>query len=756
MDPEPNAEAIRQYCDVVLAGLDGFLPVRLLGEKGTGSKSARSVFLPLNDQLATSLLEQARRAARSGMACCIVPGAVRAPGSARAKDICQSAVVLVDLDAGSIEEKRAHLIEHLGTPSLEVASGGISEGGERKRHLYWRLAAVAGGADLHELRRLRQAIARKVGGDSAFASLHQPIRLGGSIHGKNGGRVPVEIIGKSPVTFDLATLAAAIDAMPALGEASSPRTRPSVADLMTLRVREGGIDGTTRHEALTRVIGHHLRLLRKGRIRKEEAWQAVLDYNSAMIVPPWDTDRLRREFEALEVVDRSKGRRWFGHGSVPGDPAARTSWHDRWPERLEGTWRYIATSGRWLHWTGTRWPPDSRGSIVEQSRHECSLAANTAEGNARLRLLSERTIRAVERLARCDPRLAATEDEWDRDPMLLNTPGGIVDLATGEVRGNDPGARMTQIAGAIPGRACPLWRSFLATVTGGDSMLEAYLARVAGYCLTGDMCEQAFFFLHGPGANGKTVFLILLAEVLGSYAATAPLETFMSSRGDRHPTELASLRGSRAVIVTETEPGRVWAESRIKAITGGDVLRARFVYRDFFEFAPRCKLLIAGNHRPRLAAGGEAMRRRLQLIPFEVVIPPETRDKHLLEKLRSERDGILGWALAGCAEWQRIGLAPPAKVLAASASYFEDEDLVGQWLAECCRTGAALQSPSRDLYASWCLWSKSTGIEPGSARHLGEKLRERGFEPSRTSRARGWMGLALLPDRVDSEPGSPA
>jgi P4 family phage/plasmid primase-like protien len=167
------------------------------------------------------------------------------------------------------------------------------------------------------------------------------------------------------------------------------------------------------------------------------------------------------------------------------------------------------------------------------------------------------------------------------------------------------------------------------------------------------------------------------------------------------------------------------------------------MHRDFFEFAPTFKLLIAGNHRPRLTNCGEAMRRRLHLIPCEVTIPAEARDKDLLQKLRDERDGILAWALAGCAEWQRTGLAPPRQVIEAAAGYFDDEDLTGHWIADCCVTGPGLQATSRDLYASWAGWARRSGVEPGSSRELGEKLRERGFVSYRSPRSRGWSGLAV-------------
>jgi putative DNA primase/helicase len=184
----------------------------------------------------------------------------------------------------------------------------------------------------------------------------------------------------------------------------------------------------------------------------------------------------------------------------------------------------------------------------------------------------------------------------------------------------------------------------------------AYLQLMVGYCLTGVTSEHALFFLYGTGANGKSVFVNVLTTILGDYAANAPMDTFMEARTDRHPTDLAGLRGARFVSSIETEQGRRWNESKVKAITGGDKVSARFMRQDFFEYVPQFKLVIAGNHKPSIRNVDEAMKRRLHLIPFTVTIPPERRDGRLTEKLLKERDGILAWAVEGCSLWQRHGL----------------------------------------------------------------------------------------------------
>ena len=181
-----------------------------------------------------------------------------------------------------------------------------------------------------------------------------------------------------------------------------------------------------------------------------------------------------------------------------------------------------------------------------------------------------------------------------------------------------------------------------------------------------------------------------VAAILGDYAKTAPMETFTATQGDRHPTELAGLMGARLVTAQETEQGRRWAESKVKSMTGGDPIAARFMRQDFFEFTPQFKLLIAGNHKPGLRGVDEAIRRRLHLIPFTVTIPPERRDPDLFEKLKPEWPGILKWAIDGCLAWQRDRLTPPGIVREATAAYLAAEDAIAQWLDECCAPSRAI------------------------------------------------------------------
>ena len=414
--------------------------------------------------------------------------------------------------------------------------------------------------------------------------------------------------------------------------------------------------------------------------------------------------------------------------------------------RYHPDWRYVAVWGKWMVWDGQRWRAEDTLAATDLIRHVCRQAALKADNpKVASKLAASGTVSGVERLAKVDRRHAATTEEWDADPWLLNTPGGLVDLKTGRECPHNRSDRMTKITTATPRGECPTWIRFLDEVTGGDKELQAYLQRTVGYALTGSTREHALFFLYGTGANGKSVFLNTIAAILGDYATNAPMDTFMETRADRHPTDMASLRGARFVSSIETEQGRRWAESKLKSLTGGDKISARFMRQDFFEFPPQFKLFVAGNHKPAIRNIDEAMRRRLHLIPFTVTIPPERRDKHLQQKLLAERDGILAWALKGCLEWQRLGrLDPPQVVREATDEYFEAEDALGRWLDERCVRAANARSLTAELFNDWKAWCEATGEFIGSQRRFSDLLTTRGLEKWRNPMGvRGFQCIGL-------------
>jgi len=402
------------------------------------------------------------------------------------------------------------------------------------------------------------------------------------------------------------------------------------------------------------------------------------------------------------------------------------------------TFRYVA--GRWFEWTGSVWAEERTLKVYDSIR---AFLRGKAEPETQRRTCSAQTVAAVERLARSDRRCATLPEAFDSDTFLLNTAGGIVDLRTGDMRPHDARELMSRVTAVRPGGQCPRWREFLKQVTDGDDELATYLQRFAGYSLTGETREHATFFMYGSGGNGKSVFLNTVGALLGGYAKVAPMEAFTESRGDRHPTELAMLQGARLVTSQETEQGRAWAESRIKALTGADLISARWMRGDFFTYRPQFKLAIAGNHKPTLKTVDEGMRRRLHLIPFVVTVPPDKRDPMLPQVLLGEAGGILEWAIEGCLDWQSGGLRPPERVLAATSDYFESQDAFGSWFEDCCEPAPNGWELPGALFSSWKKWAEKAAEPFGSQRTFSERLESAGFTRAKTNGSRIYRGLRL-------------
>jgi putative DNA primase/helicase len=323
------------------------------------------------------------------------------------------------------------------------------------------------------------------------------------------------------------------------------------------------------------------------------------------------------------------------------------------------------------------------------------------------------------------------------------------DLRTGIGRQPSPDdyiTKKTACSAAARGTPHPLWTAFLDRITAGNVELQQFLQRYVGYCCTGFTTEHVFVFAYGTGANGKGTFINTIARIFGDYATVADMNTFLVAKNERHPTDLAKLHGARLVVAQETQKGRSWDEVKIKALTGGDRIPARFMRQDFFDFTPTFKLFVVGNHKPRLSTVDEAIRRRMLIVPFTVQIPPQERDPKLPEKLWTERHAILRWCIDGCLEWQRVGLAPPAVVRDATDEYFEDQDTVGQWIEDRAnpQAGAFAFTLSAELFTSWKAWCEAQNLKPGSEKAFVEALIDKGFPKARKKYGRGFVGISLI------------
>jgi putative DNA primase/helicase len=408
-------------------------------------------------------------------------------------------------------------------------------------------------------------------------------------------------------------------------------------------------------------------------------------------------------------------------------------------ERHGDALRYVAERATWLVWNGKHWESDHTGEVMRRAKEtirDLYTAAAGIENNndrsahVRWALSSEsvRRLEAMVHLAKTEPEVAIKTADLDRDPWLLNVQNGTVDLRTGKLREHARHDLITRMAPVAydPTKTAPTWLAFLQTVQAGRQEMVRFLARLVGYSLTGVVSEHVLAFLHGYGANGKSTFLNTILAVLGPYGKQGDPHLLIARNGEAHPTNMADLCGSRFVVCSEVDEGFL-AEATVKQLTGGDRIKARFMHRDFFEFEPTHTLWLAANHKPIVKNNDGAIWRRIKVVPFTVTIPTEEQDRELPTKLLDELPGILAWALDGCLEWQRIGLAEPAEVRNATAEYRSDMDLIAGFIEERCEVDGAAEEWANKVYAAYREWCEQAGLHPASRQSFGRHVQERGF-----------------------------
>jgi putative DNA primase/helicase len=421
--------------------------------------------------------------------------------------------------------------------------------------------------------------------------------------------------------------------------------------------------------------------------------------------------------------------------------------------------RYSHTSRKWLIWDGSRWGRDQTGEIQRFARTALRLlwghASAVQDDDRRRKLMQhalkseyEGRIRAMITLAQSERGIALTDAALDTDPWLLNVQNGTLNLKTGSLQAHRREDLITKIAPVKfdSTATCPRWEEFLQSVTNNDIDQITFLQKAIGYSLTGSVSEQVIFILYGTGANGKSTFINVIHRILGSdYALPTPTETLLEKRNGGIPNDLARLKGARFVSAVESECDRKLAEALVKQLTGGDKITARHLYAEWFDFEPTFKLFLAVNHKPSIKGSDYAIWRRIRLIPFTVTIPPESQDKHLIEKLVVELPGILRWAVEGCIMWQAEGLKPSASVRAATEEYRFEMDFIGDFIRERCDTSdTQAQESFSALYENFTAWAKLVDeTRCVTRKEFADGLSQRSFASDRNSRERFRIGIRM-------------
>jgi len=459
---------------------------------------------------------------------------------------------------------------------------------------------------------------------------------------------------------------------------------------------------------------------------------------------PWRPPAPAQTTDAFNLTDMGNGERlveYYGH-----------------------VLRYCYERKHWLIWNGKVWEWDTGAKITVMAKlavrniyHE---AGNEPDEKKHKELAdhakrseSDHRLNAMINLAQSEPGIPVRVTELDTDSWLFNCLNGTIDLRTGQLLPHRKDDLITVIVPTEyqPDAQCPRWLSFLDQVTGGDTELMAYLQRAIGYSLTGDTRSQVIFLLYGLGNNGKSTFTMTIRRLMAAYAERLDADDLMMK--DRKlgggPKEgIANLKNKRYVVGSELQDGKRLDVSLIKDMTGGETVKGRRLYEHEVEFIPTFKLWLYGNHKPVIADSTLSIWRRVKQIPFEVTIPDTEIDPDLSSKLETELPGILSWAVKGCLDWQQYGLKEPEAVTTATARYRHEQDILGDFLEDCCILEPLATIPKADLKEEYQKWCQDNSIEPVTQRTFKARLVEKGIGDYKgTGGQRCWKGIRLITDQ---------
>ena len=503
-----------------------------------------------------------------------------------------------------------------------------------------------------------------------------------------------------------------------------------------------------RNLTLTAIAG----LLRSFGLQRDEILQLLQMQNEKRCIPP--LTEIELETIANHIIaypgynTREDGAQDIADDALLNFTRTDAGLSEMFSHIFMGQVKFDHTRGHWYLWKEQFWDADVKQQIVQKVIHASKLftraAVSIEDEHARdaaikygARIQHRSRIDAALVLAKTMPTIATSHDEWDADTDIVACHSGVIDLFTGKLHQGRPD---DLIAHYLPvyldeTATAPRWDRFLEEVFSSDSAVIKFVQRAVGYSLTGRTDEQVMFVLIGKGSNGKSTFLEVLHALFGNYSLAAPFSTFDRNRNSSQTNDIAALAGKRFVSSTEPNQGVVFDESRIKSLTGGDTISARFLHREFFEFQPVCKIWMGVNHLPRVRDDSDGFWRRIRRIDFpnrfwnpgeDFPAGSKMQDPELIPALKEELTGILNWALEGARLWYKDGLKVPSSVISATQTYRDDSDPLYTFFNTCCIVSDNAQAEIDRFYRAYLADCENRGLrryEILSAARFQERLR---------------------------------
>lgn len=483
---------------------------------------------------------------------------------------------------------------------------------------------------------------------------------------------------------------------------------------------------------------------------QEAVIAALLQENLVKCSPPLDENEVRQIVKSIFNYKPEKHFKLTDMGNA-----------ERLIHKFGNELKFCENMGSWLFYDGIRWVLNSENGVTQRAKiaiREISVEAASIDDEEYRKRLSAHAnqsesyikIRDMVSLAKTDPKIAVKVEDLDRDPFLLNCKNGTLNLGTMDFMSHDPSDLITKCADVDydPSAQCPRFLSFIGEIMDGNPKLINYLAQVFGYALTGDNGEQCFFIFYGEGQNGKSTLLKVFKEILGDYAKTTDFQT-LTYDGNGIRNDLARLAGARMVTSVEADDKKFLNQSVINRITGNDPIAVRFLQKEYFEYTPKFKLIVASNDRPRIEKMNYATWRRIQIVPFAVRIAEDKRINGLEKMLLKESSGILNWAVQGYRMLRLCGLQKPREVISAIEDYKEEMDNLSEFFEECCDVDGCRKIKASDfnrLYEDWC---SRSGVQFMGIKKFKAALIERGYKLKKTGGSDHWIGLGMKENDQD-------
>jgi putative DNA primase/helicase len=432
---------------------------------------------------------------------------------------------------------------------------------------------------------------------------------------------------------------------------------------------------------------------------------------------------------------------------------------ERFVREHSSSLRHVHSLG-WHRWDGSRWQLDDertdiKAAVATTKQAVKSLADFT--GPARDDLLADirrsesaNGLEGMLKIASALPPISTSSKALDADPYLFNTPTNTLNLKTGADHPNRRDDLITKVSGGnLHTDPDYEWETFLRRILPDDDV-RAFVRRLIGYAMLGKVTEHVMPILTGTGANGKGTFRDAVMEAFGDYAIEVDPAILMESKHERHGAFKMRLRGARLAFCSETEKGRRFAEATMKRLVGGDPIEANLMHKNPITFDPSHTLIMLTNHLPIVSGDDPAVWRRILVVPFDEVIPPDERDGGLPDRLKAAKSTVIAWAYEGWLDYQQNGLNPPEIVKTRTDKYQADSDVLARFLNErTCETSYGKEK-ARDLFAAWTGWCLAGGEVPGSEVEFARSMQARGFTKKNTNIGRVYPGLMLTVEQDET------